>query len=189
MPQISPQLATNRAIEAVWRIEAAKLIAGLTKMTRDVGLAEELAQDALLTALSDWPAKGIPANPGGWLMQTAKRRAIDQFRRRQVLARNLPEMTHDAELKQDQTPDYDTALDDDVKDNVLSLIFTACHPVLTTEARVALTLRLLGGLTTSEIARTITEVALAKVLLPFGPAIVTLALPFSVAERSGTCWY
>ena len=153
MDQLSPDFATNRAIEAVWRIEAAKLIGGLTKMTRDVGLAEELAQDALVIALRDWPKNGIPANPGAWLMQTAKRRFIDHFRRNKVLARSMPELTYAAELKQDEAPDYDTRLDDDVKDNVLSLIFTACHPVLSPEARSALTLRLVGGLTTAEIAR------------------------------------
>ena len=153
MDQLSPKLATDRAVEAVWRIEAAKLIGGLTKMTRDVGLAEELAQDALLTALRDWPKNGIPANAGGWLMQTAKRRFIDHFRRSKVLARSLPELIYEAELKQDEAPDYAARLDDDVKDNVLSLIFTACHPVLGPEARSALTLRLVGGLTTAEIAR------------------------------------
>src|SRR5579863_8075754 len=100
---------TNRAIEAVWRIEAARLIAGLAKMTRNVGTAEELAQDALVIALADWPKNGIPANPGAWLMQTAKRRAIDQFRRAKVLDRALPELTHSEELRQDEAPDYDSA--------------------------------------------------------------------------------
>ncbi len=144
---------TNRAVEAVWRIEAARLIAGLAKMTRNVGLAEELAQDALVLALADWPKNGIPNNPGAWLMQAAKRRAIDQFRRAKVLERSLPELTHSEELRQENTPDYDSALDDEVKDSMLSLIFTACHPVLSPEARSALTLRLVGGLTTAEIAR------------------------------------
>jgi RNA polymerase sigma factor (sigma-70 family) len=154
MDQLSPQLATNRAIEAVWRIEAAKLIGGLTKVTRDVGLAEELASDALVVALQQWPEAGIPHNPGAWLMQTAKRRAIDQFRRNKVLSQKaMPELTYEAELKEQQAPDYDERLDDDVKDNLLSLIFTACHPILSAEARSALTLRLVGGLTTAEIAR------------------------------------
>jgi RNA polymerase sigma factor (sigma-70 family) len=154
MDQLSPQFATQRAVEAVWRIEAAKLIAGLTKMTRDVGLAEELASDALVVALQQWPESGIPANPGAWLMQTAKRRAIDQFRRKKVMAEKaMPELTHDAELREQEAPDYDERLDDDVKDNVLSLIFTACHPILSADARAALTLRLVGGLTTAEIAR------------------------------------
>ncbi|HVY50453.1 MAG TPA: RNA polymerase sigma factor [Devosia sp.] len=154
MDQPSPHLATQRAIEAVWRIEAAKLIAGLSRMTRDVGLAEELASDALVVALQQWPETGIPANPGAWLMQTAKRRAIDQFRRNKVMAEKaLPSLTYEAELREQEAPDYAARLDDDVKDNVLSLIFTACHPILTAEARSALTLRLVGGLTTAEIAR------------------------------------
>jgi RNA polymerase sigma factor (sigma-70 family) len=154
MDQLSPQFATQRAVEAVWRIEAAKLIAGLTRMTRDVGLAEELASDALVVALQQWPESGIPNNPGAWLMQTAKRRAIDQFRRNKVMAEKaMPELTHEAELREQEAPDYDERLDDDVKDNVLSLIFTACHPILSADARAALTLRLVGGLTTAEIAR------------------------------------
>ena len=144
---------TQQTIEAVWRIEAARLIGALAKVTRDVGLAEELAQDALVIALQQWPQKGIPDNPGAWLMQTAKRRAIDHFRRSRVLARNLPGLTYEAELREGQTPDHAARLDDDVKDNVLSLIFTACHPVLSADARAALTLRLVGGLTTAEIAR------------------------------------
>jgi len=153
MDKLSPQLATNRAIEAVWRIEAARLIGGLTKMTRDVGLAEELASDALVVALQQWPQTGVPSNPGAWLMQTAKRRAIDQFRRKKMVAEKMPGLTYEAELKEQEPPDYDERLDDDVKDNVLSLIFTACHPILSPEARSALTLRLVGGLTTGEIAR------------------------------------
>ena len=153
MDQFTPEFATHRAVEAVWRIEAARLVAGLAKMTRDVGLAEELASDALVVALQQWPQTGIPGNPGAWLMQTAKRRAIDQFRRRKVLAQKLPGLTYEEELREQEPPDYDTALDDDVKDNVLSLIFTACHPILSPEARSALTLRLVGGLTTAEIAR------------------------------------
>lgn len=154
MDQLSPQFATQRAVEAVWRIEAARLIAGLTKMTRDVGLAEELASDALVVALQQWPQGGIPTNPGAWLMQTAKRRAIDQFRRNKVMAEKaMPELTHEAELREQEAPDYEERLDDDVKDNVLSLIFTACHPILSADARSALTLRLVGGLTTAEIAR------------------------------------
>jgi RNA polymerase sigma factor (sigma-70 family) len=153
MDTLSPQFATQRAVEAVWRIEAARLIAGLTKMTRDVGTAEELASDALVIALQQWPESGIPTNPGAWLMQTAKRRAIDQFRRKKMMAGKMPELTHEAELREQEAPDYDTRLDDDVKDNVLSLIFTACHPILSPEARSALTLRLVGGLTTAEISR------------------------------------
>ena len=148
------QIETQRAVEAVWRIEAATLVAGLTKKTRDMSLAEELAQDALEAALKDWPKNGIPNNPGAWLMQTAKRRAIDHFRRNKVLARNMPALTYDEELRrEDEAPDYDARLDDEVRDNLLSLIFTACHPILSPEARSALTLRLVGGLTTTEIAR------------------------------------
>ncbi|HEX4298738.1 MAG TPA: sigma-70 family RNA polymerase sigma factor, partial [Devosia sp.] len=146
-------LHTHRAVEAVWRIEAARLVAGLAKMTRDVGLAEELAQDALVIALAQWPQDGIPANPGAWLMQTAKRRAIDQFRRRKMVAGKMPGLTYEAELREQEAPDDERRLDDDVKDNLLSLIFTACHPMLSPEARSALTLRLVGGLSTAEIAR------------------------------------
>ncbi len=154
MDKLSPEFATRRAVEAVWRIEAAKLIAGLTKMTRDVGLAEELASDALVVALQQWPESGIPNNPGAWLMQTAKRRAIDQFRRNKVMSEKaMPSLAYEAELQEQEGPDYDTRLDDDVKDNVLSLIFTACHPILSADARAALTLRLVGGLATAEIAR------------------------------------
>jgi RNA polymerase sigma factor (sigma-70 family) len=153
MDQLSPELTTSRAIEATWRIESARLVAGLTKMTRDMSLAEELAQDALVIALKDWPLNGVPQNPGAWLMQTAKRRAIDHFRRRKVLAEKMPGLTYEEELREQEAPDYDERLDDDVKDNLLSLIFTACHPILSADARSALTLRLVGGLTTAEIAR------------------------------------
>ncbi|WP_407667367.1 RNA polymerase sigma factor [Myxococcus dinghuensis] len=144
----------HRAIEAVWRIEAARLIAGLTRMVRDVGLAEELAQDALVAAMERWPQTGIPDNPGAWLMATAKRRAIDELRRGKRVERKHEELGHELEAEQERaTPDLDAALDEDVGDDLLRLIFIACHPVLSTEARVALTLRLLGGLTTEEIAR------------------------------------
>src|SRR3569832_561676 len=136
----SPEFATRRAVEAVWRIEAAKLIAGLAKMTRDVGLAEELASDALVVALQQWPQIGIPQNPGAWLMQTAKRRAIDQFRRNKVMAQKaIPSLTNEAELKEQEAPDYDERLDDDVKNNEQSQNNTASHPVLGPEARCALT--------------------------------------------------
>ncbi|QSQ16991.1 RNA polymerase sigma factor [Myxococcus landrumensis] len=145
----------HRAIEAVWRIESARLIAGLTRMVRDVGLAEELAQDALVAALERWTESGIPDNPGAWLMATAKRRAIDELRRGKRVERKHEELGH--ELESDQahgaTPDLDAALDDEVGDDLLRLMFISCHPILSTEARVALTLRLLGGLTTEEIAR------------------------------------
>ena len=144
----------HRAIDAVWRIESAKVIAGLARMTRDVGLAEDLAQDALLAALETWPRTGVPSNPGAWLMSTAKRRAIDQFRRGKMLERKHAELGHELEARQEAAvPDLDEALDDPIGDDLLRLVFTCCHPVLTQEARVALTLRMLGGLTTEEIAR------------------------------------
>ena len=145
---------THRAIEAVFRIERAKLIAGLTRVVRDVGLAEELAQDALVSALEQWPKTGIPDKPGAWLMAAAKNRAIDRLRRAKLIERKHQEIGHDLEIGgEGAAPDLDAALDDDIGDDLLRLMFTACHPVLTTEARVALTLRLLGGLTTDEIAR------------------------------------
>jgi RNA polymerase sigma factor (sigma-70 family) len=143
----------HRAIDAVWRIESARVIAGLTRMVRDVGLAEELAQDALVTALEKWPESGIPDNPGAWLMQTAKHRAIDRLRRGKLLQQKHEEIGHDMAEKEHIRPDVEGAIDDDVGDDLLRLVFISCHPVLSTEARVALTLRLLGGLTTEEIAR------------------------------------
>src|SRR3954449_493550 len=145
---------THRAIDAVWRIESARLIAGLARIVRDVGLAEELAQDALVVALEKWPETGVPDNPGAWLMATAKHRAIDAVRRSKRLERKHEELGHDIEVKREAAlPDLEAAIDDDVGDDLLRLVFTSCHPVLSTEARVALTLRLLGGLTTDEIAR------------------------------------
>jgi RNA polymerase sigma factor (sigma-70 family) len=144
---------TQRAIETVWKMESAKVIAGLTRIVRDVGMAEDLAQDALVSALEQWPASGIPRNPAAWLMAAAKHRAIDHFRRHKMLERKHQELGYELETRQESIPDFDAALDDNVGDDVLSLIFIACHPVLSTEARVALTLRLLGGLTTEEIAR------------------------------------
>jgi len=145
---------THRAIDAVWRIEQAKLIAGLTRMVRDVGIAEELAQEALVAALEQWPKSGIPERPGAWLMASAKHRAIDLFRRNKLLERKHKELGYELEIEQETAqPDFDAALDDHVGDDLLRLIFISCHPVLSTEARIALTLRLLGGLTTEEIAR------------------------------------
>ncbi|HVH66732.1 MAG TPA: RNA polymerase sigma factor [Gemmatimonadales bacterium] len=145
---------THRAIEAVWRIESAKVIAGLTRIVGDVGLAEDLAQDALVAALERWPESGIPDNPGAWLMATAKHRAIDHVRRDKLLDRKHGELGRDLEARQvSPEADLHAAIDDDVGDDLLRLIFISCHPVLSTEARVALTLRLLGGLTTEEIAR------------------------------------
>src|SRR2546427_63829 len=142
------------AIDAVWRIESARLIAGLTRIVRDLGLAEDLAQDALVAALEQWPEAGVPDNPGAWLMAVAKRRAIDQLRRRTLLERKHEELGRELEAQREMAEaDFHAAIDDDVGDDLLRLVFTACHPVLSAEARVALTLRLLGGLTTEEIAR------------------------------------
>ena len=144
----------HRAVEAVWRIESARIVAGLARMVGDVGLAEELAQDALVIALEQWPASGVPDNPGAWLMATAKHRAVDTLRRQARYAQKLEALARDPGLtRQADEPDLDAALDDHIGDDLLRLIFTACHPMLSTEARVALTLRLLGGLTTDEIAR------------------------------------
>jgi RNA polymerase sigma-70 factor, ECF subfamily len=144
----------HRAIEAVWKIESARLIAGLTRIVGDVGMAEDLAQDALVAALEQWPESGVPNNPGAWLMGTAKHRAIDLLRRDKMLDRKHQQVTHDLEALQERAvPDLDESLDDNVGDDLLRLVFISCHPVLSTEARVALTLRLLGGLTTDEIAR------------------------------------
>lgn len=144
---------TNRAIDAVWRIESPRLIAGLTRIVRDISMAEELAHDALLVALKTWPEGGLPRNPGAWLMQTAKRRALDYFRRNKMAARKLEELGRNLEEEEQTPPDLDSALDDDIGDDLLRLIFTSCHPILSPESRAALTLRLIGGLTTDEIAR------------------------------------
>ena len=149
-----PSTDAHRAIDAVWRIEAPRLIAGLARIVRDVGLAEDLAQDALVAALEKWPDTGVPENPGAWLMAAAKNRAIDQLRRRSLLERKHGELGRDLEARTEAgREELEAAVDDDIGDDLLRLIFTACHPVLPTEARVALTLRLLGGLTTEEIAR------------------------------------
>ena len=156
---------THRAIETVFRIEQARLIAGLARMVRDVGLAEELAQDALVAALSEWPRTGVPRNPGAWLMATAKRRAIDGLRRSRMMARKHAEIGRDLEDERDTgVEEIEAAMDDDVGDVLLGLIFTACHPVLSREARAALTLRLIGGLTADEIARAFlsSEAAIAQ---------------------------
>jgi len=145
---------THRAIDAVWRIESPKLIAGLARIVRDVGVAEDLAQDALVAALEQWPASGVPNNPGAWLMAAAKHRAIDHLRRNTRLERKHRELGREIEAERElAAADLDATLDDDVGDDLLRLMFTACHPILSTDARVALTLRLLGGLTTEEIAR------------------------------------
>jgi RNA polymerase sigma-70 factor, ECF subfamily len=151
---MQPLEAARSAIEAVWRIESPKLIAALARMTRDVGMAEDLAQDALVAALEQWPTEGIPRNPGAWLMAIAKRRGIDQFRRNKLVDHKHEQLGYEMDARQAAAvPDFDASLDDELGDDLLRLIFTACHPVLSTEARVALTLKLLAGLTTEEIAR------------------------------------
>jgi RNA polymerase sigma factor (sigma-70 family) len=173
---------THRAIDAVWRIEAPKLIAGLTRMVRDVGLAEDLAQDALVAALEQWPGEGIPRNPAAWLMAAAKNRAIDLFRRRTMLTEKHAAIGHELEEEQQRVPDLDTALDDDVGDDLLRLVFIACHPILSTEARVALTLRLIGGLTTDEIARAflIPEPTIAQRIVRAKRTLAKEQVPFEV---------
>ncbi|GLC25882.1 RNA polymerase sigma factor [Roseisolibacter agri] len=174
---------THRAIDAVWRIESARLIAGLARMTRDVGLAEDLAQDALVAALEQWPASGVPDNPGAWLMSVAKRRAIDVMRRGPMLERKHAELGVELEARQEQAvPDLDAALDDHVGDDLLRLVLTACHPVLSTEARVALTLRLLGGLTTGEIARAflVPEPTIAQRIVRAKRTLADAKVPFEV---------
>ncbi len=174
---------THRAIDAVWRIERARIIAGLARVVRDVGLAEEFAQEAMIAALRQWPVSGIPAKPGAWLMAAGKRRAIDHFRREKMMDRKHEELGYEAEVEQDfGTPDVDEALDDDIGDDLLSLIFTACHPVLSAEARVALTLRLLGGLTTDEIARAflVPEPTVAQRIVRAKRAIAAARVAFEV---------
>jgi RNA polymerase sigma-70 factor (ECF subfamily) len=172
---------THRAIDAVWRIESPRLIAGLVRIVRDVGAAEDLAQDALVAALEQWPESGVPRNPGAWLMATAKHRAIDLLRRRTLLERKHAELGYELEAERG-TPDFDAALDDDVGDDLLRLVFTACHPVLSTEARVALTLRLLGGLTTEEIARAFlaSEPAIAQRIVRAKKTLARERVPFEI---------
>ena len=175
--------ATHRAINAVFRIESARLIAGLARMVRDVGLAEELAQDALVVALERWPQDGVPDNPGAWLMTTAKRRAIDLLRRNKRLEQKHEELGHAIEAEQQMAaPDLDAAIDDDVGDDLLRLVFIACHPVLSPEARVALTLRLLGGLTTEEIARAflVPEPTVAQRIVRAKRTLAEARVPFEV---------
>jgi RNA polymerase sigma factor (sigma-70 family) len=175
--------ATHRAIDAVWRIESAKLIAGLTRIVRDVGLAEDLAQDALVIALERWPETGVPDNPGAWLMATAKHRAIDKLRRSKLVDRKHEELEYEIEVHQESAaPDLDAAIDDHVGDDLLRLVFISCHPVLSTEARVALTLRLLGGLTTVEIARAflVPEPTIAQRIVRAKRTLSEAHVPFEV---------
>src|SRR6516165_9136674 len=182
--------AAHRAIEAVWRIESARIIAGLSGLVRDVGLAEELAQDALVAALEQWPAEGIPPNPGAWLMVTARHRAIDRIRRNERLGGKLSLLGRELETAQHGVPaEFDDVLDEaKIDDDLLRLMFISCHPVLSTEARIALTLRLLGGLTTEEIARGFlaAEPTIAKRIVRAKRALASRQVAFEVpppAER------
>jgi RNA polymerase sigma factor (sigma-70 family) len=177
---------THRAIDAVWRIESAKIIAVVARMVRDVGVAEELAQDTLVTALEKWPASGVPDNPGAWLTAAAKHRAIDHLRRQQLLERKHDELGREIEaLGEPASPGPDAALEDDIGDDLLRLIFIACHPVLATEARVALTLRLLGGLTTDEIARAflLSEPTIAQRIVRAKRTLAEARVPFEVPRK------
>jgi RNA polymerase sigma factor (sigma-70 family) len=175
---------THSAIDAVWRIESARLIAGLARIVRDVGVAEELAQDALVVALEKWPESGVPDNPGAWLMTTAKHRAIDHFRRNKLLERKHEELGRELKSQQDLAmANFDTAnLDDDIEDDLLRLVFVSCHPVLSTEGRVSLTLRLLGGLTTQEIARAflVPEPTVAQRIVRAKRTLTEARVPFEV---------
>jgi RNA polymerase sigma factor (sigma-70 family) len=177
---------THRSIEAVWKIEAAKLIAALARMVRDVGLAEDLAQDALVVALEQWPSQGIPRNPAAWLMTTAKHRAIDRLRRAKLLDRKHQELGHSQRALELAMPDFERASDSALGDDLLRLIFTACHPVLTSDARVALTLRLLGGLTTEEIARAflVSEPTIAQRIVRAKRTLAEKRVPFEVPREA-----
>ena len=187
MPKQIETAATHRVIDAVWRIESAKIIAGLTRIVRDVGLAEELAQDALVAALERWPESGVPDNPGAWLMATAKHRAMDHFRRNKLLERKHEELGRELESQQESAvanfdAAFDTVNDADFGDDLLRLVFISCHPVLATEARVALTLRLLGGLTTQEIARAflVPEPTVAQRIVRAKRTLAEARVPFEV---------
>ena len=172
----------NRTIDAVWRIESAKVIAGLARIVRDVGIAEELAQDALVAALKQWPETGVPDNPGAWLMAAAKHRAIDNLRRRTLVERKHEEIGRELAEREAAVPDLEAVLDDHVGDDLLRLVFVSCHPILSTEARVALTLRLLGGLTTDEIARAflVSESTVAQRIVRAKKALSEARVPFEV---------
>ena len=174
------------AIDAVWKIESARLIASLTRIVRDVGIAEDLAQEALVIALEQWPGTGVPDNPGAWLMATAKHRAIDMLRRRTLLDRKHEELGREVAEREMAVPDLNTALDDHVGDDLLRLVFISCHPMLSTEARVALTLRLLGGLTTDEIARAflVSEATVAQRIVRAKKTLAEKQVPFETPPRS-----
>ncbi len=173
---------THRAIDAVWRIESPRLIAGLTRLVRDIARAEDLAQDALVAALEQWPHTGIPDNPGAWLMATAKHRAIDHLRRNTRLERKLAQLAPEIAAKEQAVPDYVTAIDDNVGDDLLRLVFISCHPILSTEAQLALTLRMLGGLTTTEIARAflLPEPTIAQRIVRAKRTLTESRVPFEV---------
>ncbi|HZB86634.1 MAG TPA: sigma-70 family RNA polymerase sigma factor, partial [Gaiellaceae bacterium] len=176
----------SRTIEAVWRIESARLIAGLARVMRDVGLAEDLAQEALVAALEQWPESGVPDNPGAWLMATARHRAIDRLRRAEVHERKIQELGREIELRDEvEATDLEAEIDDPFEDDLLRLIFTTCHPVLSTDARVALTLRLLGGLTTGEIASAyvVSEGTVAQRIVRAKRTLSAARVPFVVPER------
>jgi RNA polymerase sigma factor (sigma-70 family) len=182
-----PASDVNRAIDAVWRIESARLIAGLARMVRDVGVAEDLAQEALVVALEQWPGSGVPDNPGAWLMGTAKHRAVDRLRRAEVHERKLRELGLEIEIRgEGERPDLEAEIDDPFDDDLLRLIFTTCHPVLSTDARVALTLRLLAGLTTREIARAylVSEATVAQRIVRAKRTLSEARVPFEVPERN-----
>jgi RNA polymerase sigma-70 factor, ECF subfamily len=177
--------SARRTVEAVWRIESTRLIAGVARLVRDLGMAEELAQDALVAALEKWPETGVPSNPGAWLMAVAKRRAIDQIRREQRYAQKLAEIGHElGQVDEGGESAVDAALAGDIEDDLLRLVFTACHPVLSAEARVALTLRVLGGLTTTEIARAylVAESTVAQRIVRAKRALAAANVPFEVPE-------
>ena len=182
MSEPAREAAVHRTVEALWRMESGQLIASLTRLTGDVGLAEELAQDALVAALEQWPVSGVPAKPGAWLMTTARRRGIDQFRRNENLQRKTAEIGHALEQEQAEPPDWDTALDEPVQDDLLRLVFIACHPVLSREARVALTLKMLGGLSTLEIARAflVPESTVAQRIVRAKKTLGAARVPFEV---------
>src|SRR5256712_6720005 len=182
-----PPNTAAEAIDAVWRIESARLIAGLARLVGDVGIAEDLAQDALVIALEQWPTTGVPENPGAWLMATAKHRAIDLLRRRKMQDQKHAHVARELEARQvSPEPDLAAAIDDDVGDDLLSLIFTACHPVLSTEARVALTLRLLGGLSTEEIARAflVPTATIAQRIVRAKRTLAEAKVPFEAPRRA-----
>jgi len=186
MTAMRPDDAARRAVEAVWRIESGRLVAGLAHLTRDVGLAEELAQDALVAALEQWPRTGVPPNPGGWLMTTAKNRSIDAHRRRAVHQRKLDVLGRELAERPDPIADgVEDRLDDHIGDDLLRLVFTACHPALSMESRVALTLRCLGGLSTDEIARAflISESAAAQRIVRAKRTLAAKGIAFELPDR------